>query len=165
MKNIVLVGFMGTGKTVVAKALAKQLNMAYVSVDDLIEKKERKKISDIFAQQGEPYFRSIESQAIREACGIPGAVIDAGGGAVIKEENINNFKKNGVIVCLTAAPEIMLERTKGSSHRPLLNVEDPKANIERLLKARASCYAKADFTLNTSALSVKEVVEKIINYL
>ena len=161
MKNIVLVGFMGTGKTVTAKALAKRLGLRYVSIDDLIEKKENKKISDIFAENGEEYFRKIESEAIREAAAIEGVVIDAGGGAVIKEENVKNLKKTGVIICLTATPDVILQRTKNQAHRPLLNVPDPKSKIEELLAKRLPYYKKADFIIDTSDMAPVEAAGKI----
>ena len=152
---------MGTGKTVTAKALAKRLRMHYISIDDLIEKKENKKISEIFAKYGEEYFRKVESDVIKEASQNKNVVIDAGGGAVIKEENIKNLKKNGIIICLTATPDAVIERTKNEKQRPLLNVEDPKEKIKELLASRAKYYAKADFTVDTSELTIDEVVRKI----
>lgn len=162
MKNIVIVGFMGTGKTATARLLAKQLGLRYVSIDELIEKKEKRKIADIFDSCGEEYFRKVESDIIKDVSEESGIVIDAGGGAVIKEENIKNFKKNGVIICLAAVGGVILDRTKNEKHRPLLNVSNPKAKIEELQARRAKYYAKADFTIDTSDLTVDEVVEKII---
>ena len=161
MKNIAIVGFMGSGKTVVARALAKELGMRYVGVDSLVEKKENKKISDIFSENTEEYFRKIESQVIEEVSKEEGVVIDAGGGAVIKEENIKNFKATGVIICLSASIDVILARTGKHSHRPLLKVDNPKKRIEELLSSRAKYYAKADYTIDTSDLSVLQIVEKI----
>lgn len=161
MKNIAIVGFMGTGKTVVAKALAKELGMRYVGIDGLIEKKENRKISDIFSESAEEYFRKIESQAIEEVSKEEGAVIDAGGGAVIKEENIKNLKASGVIICLIASIDVIMARTGKHSHRPLLKVDNPRKKIEELLASRAKYYAKADHTIDTSDLSVPQIVEKI----
>ena len=161
MKNIVIVGFMGTGKTVSTIALSKQLGLRYVSIDKLIEKKENRPIADIFAKNGEEYFRKIESETVKEVSEEQGIAIDAGGGAVIKEENVKNLKKNGVIICLTARPDVILKRTKNQKHRPLLNVHDPKNKIEELLAARSQYYKAADFTIDTSDLSVNEVAEEI----
>jgi shikimate kinase len=161
MKNIVLVGFMGTGKTAVAKKLVQGFKLHYLSTDDLIEKRERRKISEIFAKSGEQYFRKIESDIIKDASQKNDLVIDAGGGAVIKEENIKNLKRNGVMICLTATADVILERTKYTKHRPLLNTEEPKKKIEELLFQRAPYYAKADFTIDTSGLSVEQVVKEI----
>jgi len=161
MKNIVIVGFMGTGKTTAAKLLAKQAGMRYVSIDGMIEKKEKRKIADIFASSGEEFFRKIESEVIKDLSKSGGAVIDAGGGAVIKEENIKNLKNNGVMICLSASIDAILNRTKNQAHRPLLNVDNPRKKIEELLVKRAVYYKKADFTIDTSDLTVSEAVEKI----
>jgi len=161
MKNIVLVGFMGTGKTAVAKLLARRLKMHYVCVDDLIEKHEGHPITDIFSASGEEYFRKIESEIIRDISDKSGQVIDAGGGAVLKEENVKNLKKNGILVCLTATPDVIYDRIKSQGTRPLLNVLEPKKKIQELLLKRAQYYAKADFTIDTSDLTVEQAVEKI----
>ena len=133
MKNIILVGFMGTGKTTIATRLANRLKMSYVSTDDLIEKREKRTINEIFTKDGEDRFRDIESAVVREVSGIENAVIDAGGGVVLREENMSNFRSNGIVICLTAGEEVIMERTKKYKHRPLLNVEDPKQRIRTLI--------------------------------
>lgn len=160
--NIVLVGFMGTGKTAVAKILAEKLNMKYVDLDQLIEEQEGKKVSDIFAKDGEPYFRKVEKEIAGRVSQLDDTVIATGGGVVLDDQNINNLKRKGILICLLAEPEIILERTKKYIHRPLLNVTDPKASICALLNKRASCYAKADYSIDTSRLAIEEVIEKII---
>lgn len=165
MKNIILVGFMGTGKTVVARALAKRLKMKFVDMDDVIAEREGMEINDIFAKKGEPYFRRAEKEVAAEISKQSDLVIAAGGGAVIDEENVRNLKSNGVMVCLTASADKILERTKGYVHRPLLNVPDPKAKISELLAKRASCYARADHQIDTTDLTVNEVVKKIMELL
>ena len=144
MKNITLIGFMGTGKTEVAKLVANELGMEYVSTDDLIEKKENCTIKDIFSKKGENHFRAVEKEIVKEVSLKEGIVIDAGGGVCINPENIESLKKNGTIVCLWAQPEIILERTKKHGHRPLLNVEDPLGKIKALLKQRTPFYERAD---------------------
>lgn len=161
MKNIVLVGFMGTGKTAVAKLLSERLKRAYVSTDEIVERVQKSPISEIFSKLGEDYFRRLEKQVAKEVSSLEGVVIDAGGGIVIKEENLKNLKKNGTIICLTATVDVILERTKGKKHRPLLNADDQKKKIEELLAGRAPYYAKADFTIDTSSLSVEDVAKKI----
>lgn len=162
MNNIVLVGFMGTGKSAVGKLLAGKLNKDFVELDDMIEKKEKMPIKEIFEKKGEAYFRKLEKEAVKEASQRQGLVISAGGGAIIDEENFKNLKKNSVIICLEASPEVILRRTKGNTCRPLLNVSDPKKEIEDLLKKRAPYYKKADLSINTDKLTIEEVVEKII---
>jgi len=162
MKNIVLVGFMGTGKSVVGKRLAKELKMRFISTDDIIEDMEKRPIAEIFAKSGEPYFRKVEKEVISQAADSENVVIAAGGGAVLDEENIAILKKKGIVVCLNAAPEAVYERTKKHKHRPLLNVDDPVSKIKELMDKRAPYYAKADYQINTSGMSVPEVVKEII---
>lgn len=163
MKNIIIVGFMGTGKTTIATRLAARLKMEYLSTDDLIEKREKRTINEIFTKDGEDRFRDIESEIVREVSGMENVVIDAGGGVVLREENMANFKSNGIVICLTADEDIVMERTKKYKHRPLLNVEDPKQRIRTLLAKRAPYYAKADHCIDTGKLTVKQVVEEIVN--
>ncbi|MCX5678391.1 MAG: shikimate kinase [Candidatus Omnitrophica bacterium] len=159
--NIVLVGFMGTGKTTIAIELSHRLGMKYVSIDDLIEKKERRTINEIFTKSGEDYFRDVESAVIRDAVCMDNLVIDTGGGAVMRDENVAYMKSNGVIVCLTADADVIMERTKKYKHRPLLNVEDPKRKIRDLLARRSPYYAKADHTIDTGKFTVRQVIDKI----
>lgn len=161
MKNIILVGFMGTGKTAAGKSLARRLKMKFVDIDGLIEEREGMKISDIFASKGEPYFRKAEREIIEEISARSGLVIAAGGGAVIDEDNVKNLKSSGIMVCLAARPDKIFERTKGHVHRPLLNVSDPREKIAELLAKRAEYYARADHRIDTTDLSIDEVVTKI----
>lgn len=162
MKNIVLVGFMGTGKTTIASAVANRLKMRYVSTDDLIEKKEKRTINEIFRESGEDYFRDVESSVIRDISSMEGLVVDTGGGAVLREENMACLKSSGTVVCLSADEETVMERTKKYKHRPLLNVEDPKRRIRDLLAKRAPFYAKADHVVDTGKLTVRQAVERVI---
>jgi shikimate kinase len=153
---------MGTGKTTIATKLANRLNMSYVSTDDLIEKREKRTINEIFTHDGEDAFRDIESEIVREASVMENTVIDAGGGAVLRDENMSNFKSNGIIICLTADENVVMERTKKYKHRPLLNVEDPKQRIRTLIAKRAPYYAKADHCIDTGKLTVRQVIDKIV---
>lgn len=162
MKNIVLVGFMGTGKTAVAKELSKRLNMPVVNLDEMIEQDQKKSINAIFKQHGEPYFREIEKRIAKMVSQKDGVIIDAGGGVVLDGENIKNLKQNGILFCLNAKPGVILERTKKYSHRPLLNVDNPKTQVEELLLKRAPFYAKADFSIDTSDKSINQVADIVI---
>jgi shikimate kinase len=165
MKNIVLVGFMGTGKTAVGKLLAARLKKQRLCLDDMIEWKIGKPIVDIFEQDGEAFFRKVEKDIVKSASHDKDAVIDAGGGVVIDEENVKRLKEHGVVICLRARPEVIYERTKGLLHRPLLNTPNPVENIRILLDKREQYYSRADYTIDTSELSPDEVVERIIDIL
>ena len=163
MKNIVLVGFMGTGKSSVGELLARMLKRKFVGTDERIEQREKRSITEIFETSGEPYFRKAEKNVIREVASLDGMIIAAGGGAVIDEENVRNLKKNGIIVCLSATPEVICERTGKYKHRPLLNVADSVARIKELLAARAPFYRTADYQIDTSGKSVARVAEEIVS--
>ncbi|MBL7068429.1 MAG: shikimate kinase [Candidatus Omnitrophica bacterium] len=165
MKNIVLVGFMGTGKTVIAKSLARRLKMRYVSTDDIIEQREKRPISDIFAKDGESYFRRVEKRIVKEVSLMNNIVVAAGGGVVIDEENLKDLKKRGVVICLNASAEDILERTKTYAHRPLLNVPDPLGKIRELLRAREAYYKRADYQINTSGRTRDVVIDEIVRLL
>ena len=160
-KNIYLVGFMGTGKTSVGRELARKKKCCFVDLDELIELREKRLIADIFALEGEPYFRCLEKQALKEVSQEKEFVIACGGGIVVARDNIKIMKDSGIIICLTASPEVILKRTSGYAHRPLLNVTNPKKQIGALLKSRAPYYARADKIIDTSKLPVGKVVEKI----
>lgn len=159
--NTALVGFMGAGKTVVAKELAGRLGYELVSTDELIVKKEGRAITEIFEKKGEKYFRNLEKKIVAEIANQENLVIDCGGGVVLQDENISNLKKNGIVVYLKASTGTIHDRTKSHKHRPLLNVKNPKAKISELLTLREPFYAKADVIIETDGKSIKEVVEKI----
>jgi shikimate kinase len=161
-KNLILVGFMGTGKTVVGQAAARALGFDYVDSDDLIERKAGKTISRIFAEDGEPHFRDLETEAIRSLAALDRHVVATGGGCVLRDENWEAMGRAGLVVCLAARPEIILERTRRESHRPLLQTPDPMARICELLARRAPFYARADYTIDTSNLSVDEIVARLL---
>lgn len=162
MNSLYLVGFMGTGKSSVGKKMAERLKRRFIDLDDLIELKAKKRISDIFAEDGEPYFRKLEKNTLREISLKDKTVVACGGGIVIDPENIEIMKQTGRIICLTASPEVILKRVSGTGKRPLLNVSDPKKQIELLLERRAVCYAQADGTIDTTGLSLEEVADKIL---
>ena len=161
MANIVLTGFMGTGKTAVGRELSRLLSMRLVDVDSEIEAGRGMKIADIFRDFGEPYFRELETEAIRRLAGQRNLIISTGGGAVLKEENMAVLRQTGVIFCLRAAPQTILARTAGSADRPLLNVEDPLAKIEELLAFRTPFYEKAGIMIETDGKTPLQVAEEI----
>ncbi len=165
MQNIYLVGFMGTGKTETAKALAKLLGRSFVDMDDLIETRAGMLIPGIFRIKGESYFRTLEKEVVAELASQDGLVVACGGGAFAVQENIDLFKKSGIVVCLTSTPETILKRTQWSTHRPLLDVQDPRARIEEMLKKRAPFYAQAHHTVDADKLSVTKAAEAVLKIL
>jgi shikimate kinase len=159
--NIALTGFMGTGKSAVGKLVAEKLGWQFFDTDEIIEQETGSKISEIFAKKGELYFRELETKTIKLLTVLDKTVISCGGGVVLKAENMDELEKCCLIICLTAGPEIILERTKGSS-RPLLSVKEPLLKIKEMLKTREPFYKRAKFTIDTSKLSVQDTVKEII---
>lgn len=162
MKNIVLTGFMGTGKTTVGKELSKMLHMKLVDIDAEIEKAQKIKINDIFRIYGEQYFRDIETAMIKKLSRDNNIIISTGGGAVLRDENMEALKENGVVFCLNASTETILERTGRSSDRPLLKVENPKEKISELISYRRPFYEKAGIMIDTDDKTPSEVVQEIM---
>lgn len=160
--NIILTGFMGSGKTVVGKSLAKKLGKKFVDLDKLIVKKEGRPINDIFKKNGEKYFRDIETLIAKEASLLQGVVVSTGGGIVLREENMDALKKNGKIVYLHVSPDVAYNRVKSDKNRPLLKVDDPLAKIKELLEKREKYYKRNDFEIDTSEMTIDEVVDRII---
>jgi shikimate kinase len=162
MNNIVLMGFMGAGKTSVGTILAQKLKLKYIDIDEEIEKKTGKQISEIFKEKGEPYFRSLEKETVKEISSIQNAVISAGGGTVLDEENVAQLKKNSFIVYLKAPFNVLYDRIKESSNRPLLAVYKPEEEMQALLEARQMTYESvADLVVDVSIDNVEEIAEEI----
>jgi shikimate kinase len=160
-KNIILTGFMGVGKTSVGTRIAKDLGYSFVDTDSLIESDQNITITDIFSNFGEQYFRDVEARIIAGVLENERQVVSTGGGAVIRDENRNAFRNNGVTICLTARPEIIYDRIRHETHRPLLRVPDPLGKIRELLAARASFYHQADLIIDTSDRTVEHVIDEI----
>ena len=150
---------MGTGKTASGQELSARLGWKFIDLDALIEAGQQKKISEIFAQQGEVFFRNLEKEALKQAASGDHQVISCGGGIVIDQENISLMKQSGLLVCLWAEPEVILDRTKATAQRPLLNVDDPLGKIKELLEKRKQYYLQADMTIDTSTLNVEQVAQ------
>lgn len=161
-KNIVLVGFMGAGKSLVAKQLAMRLKTDVLSTDQWIVEREGKPITAIFEQQGEEYFRRCEREAVAGISKLSGQIIDCGGGVVIIQENIDRLKKNGVLFYLATSPEFVYQRVKNHRHRPLLNTDKPVEVITRLLNERRPFYEQADYTVDTDGKTVSQTADDIM---
>jgi len=155
---------MGTGKTVVGQEVARQLSQQFVDLDSQIEEGQNRRISQIFAEDGEAYFRSLEKQALKQIATGNNLVVSCGGGIILDKDNIQIMKRTGRMICLTSRPEVILTRTQGYRQRPLLNVDNPAEKVEELLKIRAPFYAQADCTVDTSDLTVSQVVNKVLGY-
>ncbi len=165
-RNIVLIGFMGTGKSVVGRLLAQRLGRPFVDLDARIEQEAGQPIRKIFAALGEAAFRIREAQMIQRVTEQAGQVIATGGGAVLDDSNVAALRRVGWLVWLKADPDVILQRigrTRGE--RPLLDVDDPKARVSELLAMRQAGYAKADAVVETSSRFVEDVVDDILRHL
>ena len=142
MKNIILVGYMGCGKTTVGKNLARICEMAFLDTDELIEEQQGRTISEIFATDGEAVFRDMETQALKEMLKKKkeGFVISTGGGMPVREENRTLLMQLGKVFYLKAEPETIYERVKGDTKRPLLQCENPLNRIQEMLAQREPAY-------------------------
>jgi shikimate kinase len=161
MLNLVLVGFMGTGKTSVGKHLSETLNMELVDTDEIVTRRSGLTISEIFARFGEAHFRDLEEEAVEVASDLKNCIISTGGGVVLRKRNLELLGKSGVIFCLSATAEEIYERISSESHRPLLKVGNALDRIKQMLEFRAPYYAQADYTISTSNKSVPEIAEEI----
>ena len=159
--NLVLLGFMGTGKSAVGRRIAALAGAPFFEMDAELEQRAGKPISRIFSEDGEAAFRDLESHLADEWGKKEGAVISCGGGVALREENLRALGANGLLVCLTARPEIILERTARSKKRPLLTGENPEQKIRDLLAARAPVYAKIPVQIDTSDEGLAELAARI----
>ena len=168
MKNVILIGFMGTGKTSTGKMLASKLGCAFIDMDQKIEEEAGMCIPDIFAQKGEAHFRQLEQDLVERLSARRNAVISTGGGTVKNPDNVAAFKKSGIIICLSASVDAVLERTKRHGTRPVLDQADQgdrRKAVESLMAERKDLYKQADFTVDTSDLSPLQVVDVIVRFL
>lgn len=164
--NIALIGFMGSGKSTVAACLHSMFSMDIIEMDKLIEEREGMKISEIFMEKGEEYFRSLETELLVELQSKENVVISCGGGVAMRECNVEAIKKNGRIVLLTAAPETILSRVKDNNDRPLLCGNMNASYIQQLMEVRRPKYeAAADVIVSTDGKAVSQICEEIIEKL
>ncbi len=166
-KNIILIGFMGSGKTTFGKWISTSKGFDMIDTDDYIVEKEGRSINDIFTQQGEPYFRSLETAVIKELIdkNIYNTVFSVGGGLPVKEENGDLLRGLGTVVYLKAGEDELVRRLNGDKSRPLLQGGDLRERIRGLMEARADIYeARADLIIETEGLSFEEMYERICAY-
>lgn len=160
--NIYLIGFMGVGKSAVGRALARALRMRYIDTDQQIEKLAAKSISQIFADEGEPAFRRMERDFIESGHPEHGAVVSCGGGLPLQEGMGELLAQRGVVICLFAQPETIIQRTVGNPKRPLLNVENPEQRVRELMQEREPVYLQTGIGISTESRTIQEVVKNII---
>ncbi|OLS02353.1 shikimate kinase [Tissierella creatinophila] len=164
--SIVLIGFMGTGKSTVAKVLSKQLNLELIDTDKSIEKKTGLTISEIFEKYGEKGFRDIETDIIKDLKDKKEKIISCGGGVCLRDENIKNLKTNHRVILLEASARVILERIKDDDTRPILKDKTDIESVEMIMKRRKASYQKcADLIIDTDEKSVEKIVDEIIEKL
>jgi shikimate kinase len=168
--NIVLIGYRCTGKTSVGLALANRLRRPFCDADDYIEEKANRSITDMVAKEGWDFFRTKEKEAVRDLSSSDDHIIAAGGGVVLDAENVDNLKKNGVIVLLEATTQVILERMerdkKTDQQRPGLTGKGPYEEIEEVLELRMPLYRNAmDFSVDTTSKSLEQILDEIVQKL
>lgn len=162
-KNIYLIGFMGAGKSTIARALCKEYGLQQMEMDAQIEQEEKMKISEIFEKKGEEYFRFKETALLERCTKMKNLVVSCGGGAAMRECNVKEMKKNGKIVLLSVTPETVYERVKNSHDRPLLEGNMNVEYIRELLEVRRPKYEKAaDIIVKTDGKTAKEIAKEIM---
>ncbi|MCI6790033.1 MAG: shikimate kinase [Lachnobacterium sp.] len=164
--NIFLIGFMGAGKSTIARTLQRELGFPLVEMDERIVQEQGMSINDIFAQYGEAHFREIESQLVVDLGKQEPSIVSCGGGVVVRPENTQNMKKSGRIVLLKASPETIFERVKNSTDRPILNGHMNVEYIAELMEKRRALYEEAaDITIQTDGKTREQICEEIIGKL
>ena len=162
--NIILIGYMGCGKSTIGKALAKKKEKSFLDTDAYIEAKEGCLISQIFAEKGEMYFRDLETKVLKELLedqDEPG-IISVGGGLPVREENQELLKQLGRVIYLKATPETLYDRLKGDTTRPLLQTTNPKEKIKEMLAVREEKYQAAAYeTIVVDGKKIEDIVEEI----
>jgi shikimate kinase len=160
--NLYLVGFMGTGKTTVARAVGHKLGFAVLDSDHEIERLKGKSIPEIFAQEGEPAFRGFEREFIETGHPAERTIVACGGGLVVQPNMLPLLKSKGVVVCLHASVETILARTARHRNRPLLDVEDPETRIRTLFAAREPVYKQSGTVILTDSRPLHDIVSHVI---
>lgn len=165
-KNILLIGFMGAGKSTVSAKLSELLAMEIMEMDAYIQKKEGMRIKDIFATNGEEYFRNCESNTLIELRERKRMVVSCGGGVPLREKNVELMKNSGYVVWLTATPEAIYERVKDSTERPLLNGNMNVPFIQNLMESRREKYERAaDIVIDTTGKEIESICEELLQKL
>lgn len=160
--KIILIGFMGTGKSLLGRKLATRLDFGFLDTDDMIEAQQGCSIARIFQQDGEAGFRRLEADLAKSLASMERKVIATGGGFPLNPHNIELLRPSSFIVCLHASPGEIYRRVRHESQRPLLQVADPLERIRTLLQARASYYEAADLSLDTDNSKLDSLCDQVI---
>ncbi|HEY6999198.1 MAG TPA: shikimate kinase [Candidatus Binatia bacterium] len=164
-RNIALIGFMAVGKSAIGRTLAKKLRRRFVDLDRVIERAEGRKVREIFEHKGEAYFRQLEKQALAEVLEKNNQIIATGGGVILDDQNLQILREKALLIGLSAEMDVLLARAGDATKRPLLQGSHRRERIEDLLRQRAARYAQAHVTIDTSNLTVDQVVKKIMGML
>lgn len=165
-ENIVLIGFMATGKTTIGKELSNTLDRKLIDTDKRIEEKAGMTIGEIFEKHGEKHFRALENQVIKEVSGLEKLIISCGGGVALDPENIKNLGQKGKIVLLEADPKTIRNRIKNNKNRPLLNEKNSIENIKKIMDQRKDLYLQAaDIIIDTRTKSILAIRDEILEEL
>lgn len=165
MKTIILTGMMGAGKTTISKILGEKLNIKSIDIDTLIEQNENEKISEIFSNKGENYFRNIEKETIKNNFNSDNLIISLGGGALENNETRDFLLKNSTIIYLKTSPEVIYERIKNNTSRPLLCGNMSVEKISEILEKREANYQSATIIITTDNKTPEKIAEEIIGVL
>lgn len=162
--NIVLVGFMGSGKTTIGRLIAQRLGFQFVDSDAVIVERAGMQVAEIFSKHGEAWFRDSESSTLESLHVLQRSVISTGGGAVLREHNRPLLRQLGFVVWLTASEDVIFERISRNKKRPLLQTPNPRQTVHDLLEQRRDIYAEvAQFTVETTHLSHEKAAETVIS--
>ncbi|HLB34203.1 MAG: hypothetical protein A3F67_10070 [Verrucomicrobia bacterium RIFCSPHIGHO2_12_FULL_41_10] len=162
LDNIILIGFMGSGKSSIGKRLAKELKYDYLDSDELVTQKSNMSVTEIFETQGENAFRELESEALENLLGKEKVVLATGGGAILRSKNQETLRSLGTIVWLHASTDVLFERARRNPYRPLLEVEHPRHTFNQLLASRLPFYeAASDCQVDTTHLFYHQTIGAI----
>ena len=161
LRNIVLTGFMGTGKSTVGRGLARRLGYQFVDMDTLLESRQGRTIRHIFETEGEAHFRQLEADLCRELAGWHDHVIATGGGALVDAKNLATFSHHNLVICLDCAPDALWARLEAAQNRPMLDSDDKKARLLELLQQRQPAYARIPHHVDTTHRAINEIVTEI----
>jgi len=160
--NLYLVGFMGTGKSTVGRMLARQVGFHFLDSDHEIERVQGKAVTRIFAEDGEAKFREMERAFIESGHPAQGCIVACGGGLVVPPGMLGLLKSRGVVVCLHAPIETILQRTMHANHRPLLQVENPETRLRELYAQREEIYRSTGTMVLTDSRPMKEIAAHVL---